>query len=326
MSIIQEQLLFWSSLDEVNDIIEFFDRISNEDMSFIENLDEKSNKQCIKNGIVIKQDLLLYLMNKRGNANNLICNVVIKKLSDNFFIQNIINTNCFKISTELFKFFMKGDRIKNILYGKKFIYDRYMDSICKIDVDIHNKKSEENDKKLSSGTGFILNDAYYHQQIIVTNKHIAENNIQSITNCSGYSFEIENILFSDKCDLAFIIIKKCDIEGLMFSYDLSIGTEICTIGFPYIPTFKYKNPVLHSGEINCLGQCYLDSNNDYFIFSAKTEPGNSGSPILDLTGSIIGIVSSDFVEFKKSDSNPIITRYYAGISYETIRRELNTCL
>jgi len=124
-----------------------------------------------------------------------------------------------------------------------------------------------------------------------------------------------------KRDLAFIeLIEEFKNPTFHLNTDINILTEIITIGYPSIPMTNGSYQICHKGEINSFVEDY--QSNKKFLFSAKTSSGNSGSPIIDKYGMVVGIVSEELFqqnEFYTKGKLP----YYAGIPTIEIIKSLN---
>lgn len=72
-------------------------------------------------------------------------------------------------------------------------------------------------------------------------------------------------------------------------------TEVITMGYPSIPTAKDAYLMSHKGEINGIITSYLEGT-EKIIFSAKTSSGNSGSPLINSFGEVIGIVEKELYD------------------------------
>lgn len=83
---------------------------------------------------------------------------------------------------------------------------------------------------------------------------------------------------------------------------------------------KYAYQVYHKGEINSHIEDYFG--NKLFLFSAKTSPGNSGGPIIERSGMVIGIVTEMLFEQEEFFQKGILP-YSAGIPATKIIDFLN---
>jgi S1-C subfamily serine protease len=196
------------------------------------------------------------------------------------------------------------DVIHNVILGFNFITDKYRKSVLKIE---HTNSEDE----ASIGTGFLIMKTD-KKQYVITNKHVVENHKKlRILDVDDNQIEFGDIVLHATKDLAQIAIKSTiDSPSFIFNMSFDIMSEIITIGYPSIPMTKYAYQVVHRGEINSLVEDY--QSNKIFLFSAKTSSGNSGSPIIDKSGMVIGIVTEELFEetaFRQKGKLP----YYAAI-------------
>jgi len=92
--------------------------------------------------------------------------------------------------------------------------------------------------------------------------------------------------------------------------EFRILDNIITMGYPIVPMTRDGYLLCHGGEINSVVHNY--SGQEYFLFSAKTSSGNSGSPVIDKFGNVVGIVTEELFErdqFYKKGKLP----YYGAI-------------
>ncbi|NGM62803.1 trypsin-like peptidase domain-containing protein [Sphingobacterium sp. SGG-5] len=152
--------------------------------------------------------------------------------------------------------------------------------------DINNNKTKNTTPIHFGATGFMLTKDGY----VVTNNHVI-NGADSVhlQNSKGQSFRAK-IVYSDAIkDLAILHIDDTGFKPLKnvpytFKKQKSeLGEDIYTIGFP-------RDEAVY-------GQGYLSSNTGYvgdtiaYQISIPVNPGNSGGPVLDNQGNIIGIIS-----------------------------------
>lgn len=135
-------------------------------------------------------------------------------------------------------------------------------------------------------TGFMLTKDGY----VVTNYHVV-NGADSIQlqNTKGEAYKAEIIHIDAEKDLAILRINDSRFKALKsipytFKKQRSdLGEDIFTIGFP-------RDEAVY-------GQGYLSSNTGYagdtvaYQISIPVNPGNSGGPVLDNQGNVIGIIS-----------------------------------
>ena len=147
----------------------------------------------------------------------------------------------------------------------------------------------------SSGTGFFLsNDGY-----IVTNNHVIENAQNGNIKITGINEDYHTtykarVEVTDKQnDLAILkIIAPTPSVKVPYSFKFttsSVGEECFVLGYPLISSMG-KDIKLTNGIIS--SKTGFDGNIAQYQISAPVQPGNSGGPLFDKNGNIIGIVQA----------------------------------
>ena len=143
-----------------------------------------------------------------------------------------------------------------------------------------------------SGTGFALKHGY-----LLTNNHVIEN--ASIINVYGikgdYTKPYEaKVISSDKVnDLALLKISDQSFTGFgnipySFKSKLSdVGENIYVLGYPLTATMG-EEIKLTNGIISA--KTGFDGDVSQYQISAPVQPGNSGGPLLDYQGNVIGVI------------------------------------
>lgn len=219
-------------------------------------------------------------------------------------------------ATNYAKYLYDRNVIQNLVFGWTFIIDNYSNSVLKI----------ENKNKLgdySIGTGFYINflENDVSIPIIVTNKHVFKD-ASKIRVLTKDEIEINHnsIILDDKRDIGFIILSKLlNSKSFWLELHSEVLSDIITIGYPSIPMTKYAYQVYHKGEINSFIEDYQE--NKLFIVSAKTSSGNSGSPIIDKHGMVVGIITEELFEKEQFYIKGKLP-YYAGIPSTEILKSL----
>ena len=139
------------------------------------------------------------------------------------------------------------------------------------------------------GSGFIVKqdgDEYY----VITNNHVAGKADEiSVKLYGGDEFEAELVGTDPRKDLALLKFsskKKLPVAKLGDSDSLYVGDWVLAIGSP----FGYKSSV-SAGIISALGrQNGPDGNiNDFIQTDAAINQGNSGGPLVNMKGEVVGI-------------------------------------
>jgi len=135
---------------------------------------------------------------------------------------------------------------------------------------------------VGQGTGFIISDEGY----IVTNAHVLLEGklINSIT-YEQKTIPTEFIGYDGKMDLALLKIsgnyKKLDIEN---SENIQIGEKVIAIGNPLGLQFSVSQ-----GIVSGIHRTGSNGLNAYIQTDAALNPGNSGGPLINQKGKVIGI-------------------------------------
>ena len=96
-----------------------------------------------------------------------------------------------------------------------------------------------------------------------------------------------------------------------------LGEAICTLGFPNTD-IQGVEPKFTTGEIN--GLAGIQDDPRHFQISVAVQPGNSGGPLLDSSGNVIGLVSArlaDIATLKITGSLPQNVNYALKSSFIT---------
>ncbi len=151
---------------------------------------------------------------------------------------------------------------------------------------ISSNKSKESNPMHFGATGFMLTKDGY----VVTNYHVV-NGADSVhlQNNKGQAYKAQIIYTDKERDLAILYINDHNFKSLKSvpytfkKLKSDLGEDIFTLGFP-------RDEAVY-------GQGYLSSNTGYagdtiaYQISIPVNPGNSGGPVLDNSGNVIGIIS-----------------------------------
>ncbi len=144
----------------------------------------------------------------------------------------------------------------------------------------------------ASGSGFIITEDGY----ILTNHHVIENsNSIKVALYNGETYKAELIGYDESNDIAVI---KIDAKGLTpvvlgSSDELNVGDEVVAIGNPLGElTFS-----LTSGYVSALDREITLSSNvtmDLIQTDCAINSGNSGGPLFNMYGEVIGITNAKY--------------------------------
>jgi S1-C subfamily serine protease len=150
-------------------------------------------------------------------------------------------------------------------------------------------KTEES----GSGTGIVVTDVGH----ILTNNHVIDGCSRLAVVFENDSPRVAHLIKADKTnDLAVVRADTTptSITPAQFSNQtVRAGQNITVFGFPLKGTLSSSGNVV-SGNITALSGMNDDAR--LFQISAPIQPGNSGGPLLNMEGSVIGVVTSKLDE------------------------------
>ena len=148
----------------------------------------------------------------------------------------------------------------------------------------------------SSGTGFFVT-----QDVVATNYHVVREAKQISLSVGGTAVQADLLLKDAQNDLALLRINSANVPTTMGALKgvkcLAIGNSdgarsgdsVFTIGFPLAGLLAATPSVAQGLISNSSG---LDNDPRMFQISIPIQVGNSGSPLLDSNGRVIGVVTS----------------------------------
>ncbi len=136
-----------------------------------------------------------------------------------------------------------------------------------------------------SGTGFVVSK----YGVIATNNHV-------INGCNKImidNLEAELLVGDQEQDLALIKTNELYTHVSQISHKpLKLGEDISVFGFPLSSILSDTSISLTKGSVS--GLSGIRNNSNRFRFTAPIQKGNSGGPIINKDGQVIGIVRSMF--------------------------------
>ena len=138
-----------------------------------------------------------------------------------------------------------------------------------------------------TGTGIVISNAGH----IVTNNHVIKDCVGEIRgNFVGESAAPLRLVSTDEQnDLALLQIQgKFAAVAVIRSAGIHSGDSIIAIGFPFHGLLT-SDLTVTTGIVSSLSGILNDSR--FMQISAPVQPGNSGGPLLDTSGHIVGVVA-----------------------------------
>ena len=145
-----------------------------------------------------------------------------------------------------------------------------------------------NARRVSSGTGFVV-----APDRVLTNQHVVDgcDRVLARTPDGRWLAAMPPAQVDATLDLAVLTILGNPGPTLAFraAPQMRRGEDVIVYGFPLAGLLS-SDPKLTRGVINALAGVRNDPNT--FQISAEVQPGNSGGPMLDLQGHVVGVVVS----------------------------------
>ena len=149
-----------------------------------------------------------------------------------------------------------------------------------------NQRSQSSALIRCSGSGVIIS----HNGLILTANHVVNGADHIIVQTPSGKFPAKVVQVDASNDLALI---KCTgqfvASPIAPSKEVQLGQSVFTIGFPNIDLQGYS-PKLTKGEISSMNGVQDDPRE--WQISVPVQPGNSGGPLFDEKGNVIGIILS----------------------------------
>ena len=140
---------------------------------------------------------------------------------------------------------------------------------------------------LVTGSGFSIGGGY-----VVTNAHVVSGtSSHHVVTSNGDELAASVIYFDPARDFALLNVPDLAGAGLDFA-SASRGTDGAVIGYPGGGPQKIE-PAVVDGAVEAQGRDIYSANSvtrQVFVISGRVRPGNSGGPLVDLQGKVLGIV------------------------------------
>lgn len=168
-------------------------------------------------------------------------------------------------------------------------------------------KDGSKDKAHGVGSGVVISE----DGVIMTNLHVVQGALKLVVTFSdGFESEAEVIAIQPHNDLAVIKARKLpdDLQPatLAGSGNLLPGDDVVAVGFPF-----GIGPSVSAGVVSGLNRAFQGEGKvpmtGLIQFDAAANPGNSGGPLVNMAGEVVGIVTAIL--------NPTPARTFIGIGF-----------
>ena len=193
--------------------------------------------------------------------------------------------------------------------GAEFIYHTIAGGIVHI--------TGHANREVKAGTGIV-----FHPNFILTCCHV----VRDMKVDRQQTFQDNECVINESSihkhrhtDIAVIQVDKPlqPIQGLVFQQPV-IAQTVFTLGYPKIPNTKNASLTIQRGEITNESVTSIQNNENWFLYSAITRPGNSGGPIISESGYCVGIATKDLTY-----SQDAFSPHYAGIPSQEVKHAVS---
>jgi S1-C subfamily serine protease len=211
------------------------------------------------------------------------------KLGDGYLAVKYI-----KEAKRIFRSNGKMERVSKAGKRLRYLYNKYGDNPKPKEREEQAKSPKrKGEGPLGTGTGFLLGASKY----IVTNHHVIEGANSIFVNFfMGEKIRSKVVGEDEKNDVAILLLSKRPKSAIGHivlgdSNKVEMGQKVFTIGYP-MSTVLGKKPKYSEGIINSTTGYYDDPG--LFQITVPIQSGNSGGPLFDMAGQVIGVTTSTF--------------------------------
>jgi S1-C subfamily serine protease len=142
------------------------------------------------------------------------------------------------------------------------------------------------DSRVSFGTGFFVSSSGH----VLTNQHVVNGCVTVSVSRPGSSGSEARIAGSDpRNDLALLATDMRPVKVSTFRTGLHLGETVFVYGFPLVGLLSTTGNFT-VGNVTAMSGVGDDTR--MFQISAPVQPGNSGGPLLDKFGNVVGVIVS----------------------------------
>ena len=173
----------------------------------------------------------------------------------------------------------------------------------KPDLPVYRPKEVRKEKGFSTGTGFFVTS----DGVMVTNYHVIDGAKEIVVVSPLENKELSaSVLQTDPAnDIAIIKVNATTSPiPIAPTFNVAKGEEVLTLGYPLV-SIQGQEQKATFGRINSLSGIKGDIR--FVQIDVPIQPGNSGGPLLDKRGEVVGVVTAtldQFVALRASGSLP----------------------
>lgn len=171
------------------------------------------------------------------------------------------------------------------------VYEKYVNAVVAISNQSTTNIFGQETTTASSGSGFIISEDGY----IVTNNHVVSGaETLTVIMTSGEEYEAKLIGADAENDVALIKIEGENLPTVSVgdSDDIQVGQQVCAIGNP----LGELTNTMTVGYVSALDREINENGNPINMFQTDCaiNSGNSGGPLFDMHGNVVGITTAKY--------------------------------
>ena len=180
---------------------------------------------------------------------------------------------------------VSGDQVPGAVYAQN------VSSVVQISCQVTTSYYGQTSTGISSGSGFVLTENGY----VVTNYHVVEGaSSVSVTMDDGTVYEAKITGYDESNDVALLKVEATGLRPVRLgsSTALAVGEQVVAIGFP----LSAQDATLTVGYVSAKNRDVTTSNVAINMIQtdAAINSGNSGGPLFNMNGEVIGITTAKY--------------------------------
>lgn len=189
---------------------------------------------------------------------------------------------------------MPSDGVINMISGDNvpgLVYAQNVSSVVQISCQITTSYYGQVSTGTSSGSGFVLTENGY----VATNYHVVEGaSSVTVTMEDGSVYDAKIIGYDESNDVALLKVEAAGLRPVRVgsSTALAVGEQVVAIGFP----LSAQDATLTVGYVSAKNRDVTTSNVAINMIQtdAAINSGNSGGPLFNMNGEVIGITTAKY--------------------------------
>jgi S1-C subfamily serine protease len=169
-----------------------------------------------------------------------------------------------------------------------------------------------------SGSGFAVDETH-----VLTNAHVIEGADKIDVAGDRFTVPAQVVLSDPRNDLALLRVERPLPAAARFrtTIDLHLGEDVIVLGFP-LQGLLGSGPQATGGNVSAL--CGIGNDTTVLQFSAPIASGNSGGPILDQSGLVVGVVHASLNLDRIREGGSSAENINFGVKAALVRSFLST--